>query len=105
MDFRPQPRQFSTSGIGNIEFTGGVVNPDDPTLTGSFTFVFNPATTGNPRQELKDGSYTTDAGPTSAARPRGIDINLSPLPVPAAVWLFGSAMFTLLGLRRRSEIS
>jgi hypothetical protein len=32
------------------------------------------------------------------------DINLPPAPVPAAAWLFGSAMFALLGLRRRSRI-
>ena len=30
-----------------------------------------------------------------------INIDLSPVPVPAAVWLFGTAMFGLIGLRRR----
>jgi hypothetical protein len=34
-----------------------------------------------------------------------ININLSPVPVPAAFWLFGTAMFTLVGLRCKSRAS
>ena len=34
-----------------------------------------------------------------------ININLSPVPVPAAFWLFGTAMFTLVGLCRKSRAS
>jgi hypothetical protein len=36
---------------------------------------------------------------------RLLNINLSPVPVPAAFWLFGSAMFALVGLRRKSRAS
>jgi hypothetical protein len=32
-----------------------------------------------------------------------INIDLSPVPVPAAFWLFGTAMFALIGLRRKSR--
>lgn len=34
-----------------------------------------------------------------------LDINVSPVPVPAAVWLFGSALMSLLGMRKKSQIA
>ena len=34
-----------------------------------------------------------------------INVNLSPVPVPAAFWLFGTALFALVGLRRKARVS
>ena len=53
------------------------------------------ATTGNDGcAPLKLSLHDKDVG--------DININLSPVPVPAAVWLFGTAILGLLGWRRRS---
>ena len=52
------------------------------------------------------GMFSCDGGGTSCLRDESIKLNVkladvTVVPVPAAAWLFGSALMLLAGLRRR----
>ena len=46
---------------------------------------------------------TTDIGGLQAARVDNMSLTVSPVPIPAAVWLFGTALIGLVGFNRRKK--
>ncbi|NNF59753.1 MAG: VPLPA-CTERM sorting domain-containing protein [Gammaproteobacteria bacterium] len=97
------PAAFAPIRANTIMSTVGLVG-GFPT-SGAFSFVaFSPTfgfdlgtITGN----LDDGSFALDAGFLGGASGTGAFVG-APIPIPAAAWLFGSALIGLAGLRRRS---
>ncbi len=56
--------------------------------------------------DLAAGWYTLYVGGTNDASLGGFyDINVSTVPIPAAAWLFGSALLGLVGVARRKSLS
>jgi len=50
-----------------------------------------------------NGSYDDSAGNRLATYGMDLRLNLTPVPVPAAAWLFGSGIVGLIGLARRKH--
>ncbi len=59
---------------------------------------------GHPRQKLFDSSTTTTS-PNSDKRVYAVWSPVSEVPVPTAVWLFGSGLIGLVGVRNKSKLS
>ena len=80
----------SDSALNSVELGGqlgsGLIGGQGNPLSVSYTFL------ANTQYVLK---FSTDAGIASA--------NLSSVPVPAAAWLFGSALFGAGALRRKQK--
>ena len=85
---------FGTSGLTNIGYS------DDVDATKGFTFVAE-----------ADKIYSIYLGGVGFSRwNAGVDgyalnITTSPVPAPAAVWLFGSALMGFLGLQKRKMVA
>jgi|GEM_PF-3214017 len=60
------------------------------TPSGEFSIVFSESTSGNDKMTLEYIKVTATGSDTS-----------SPVPVPAAVWLFGSGLVGIVGIRRK----
>ncbi|MEM7468968.1 MAG: VPLPA-CTERM sorting domain-containing protein, partial [Pseudomonadota bacterium] len=66
------------------------------------TFDINPDGTFSLFVDLDDGFAAAGIPFAWTWDITGTVDNLAPIPVPAAVWLFGSALVGLFGLRRRT---
>jgi len=55
--------------------------------------TFDPSWRNLTRVELDNAAYSLD----------NIQLDMNPVPVPAAVWLFGSGLFGLIGIARRKK--
>jgi hypothetical protein len=94
----------SVGGLGNLDkgvnvgdtfgFTGGPLTQNSPVYTASNTF------TGDLAYDLMS---VTIAFSLSADSNVGISgfVSQTPVPVPAAIWLFGSGLIGLVGVARR----
>lgn len=84
------PNDISGSYSGNavLDFTGlGLTE-----LSFSLTNIL---------QTQSEVGTTSYIGKSVVANGVGLEINTSPIPIPGAVWLFGSGLITLWGLRLR----
>ncbi len=88
-------------------FSAEVIN----NITGAITTVL-PGTTGGITLPLALGNYTVNFLGTPGPSTFGLtliahveEIQTSAVPVPAAVWLFGSALMGLIGVSRRKSTS
>ena len=63
------------------------------TLTGSFPYFF----------DFTDGSFTIASKNTNIAAWAVYDGDVGAVPVPAAIWLFGSGLLGLVGMARRKK--
>lgn len=88
-----------TSGAGTYTITGGIT--DIPVFNAGGVFVFS-GFTGN--GDIDFGSISITPG-SSSLDLSGETLDFTAVvPVPAAVWLFGSALIALVGVRR-SKVS
>jgi hypothetical protein len=83
-----------TSGAGTYNITGDIVTIDAFFTGGGFVFS---GFTGN--SDINFGSISITPG-SSSLDLSGDTLDFTPVPVPAAVWLFGSALIALTGFRR-----
>jgi hypothetical protein len=60
-------------------------------------FFSNDASASNQIRE----SYWNNVGPTSEMKGYIVEFDRNPVPIPGAVWLLGSGLIGLIGLRRR----
>lgn len=120
------PGGMLTTGFSYTAISGALVDNGDGTYTGSYSFGFGPApavattTTWDVTQVGTNLSFVTldgDAngyygtsftnifgtiGPVMDGTAMG---SVSAVPVPAAVWLFGSGLLGLAGVARRRKTS
>jgi len=92
-NFSDTTETFSDPGNGTASSTmilEGLGTNGQSVKLGTFTLVFNQVFGGTPAT-----SATLTFTPTGATLP------LSPVPLPAAVWLFGSGLLGLVGIGRR----
>ena len=92
---------FSSSGspqtVSIFELGGGLIDSVLTPASGFFGLV----------SDTRVGSFVIDNGPFASGNPDRFFIDdfkaysASPVPVPAAVWLFGTALAGLLGWRRQ----
>lgn len=96
---------WQTLPIGGIDMSGGTINGD-----GTITIAFNGLWTGPQPMGYLDG-------PAAATQATGgatlfssdaliylegeLTLSVSEIPVPAAIWLFGSALLGLAGIRQK----
>lgn len=104
---------FGGSGIstGTINNSAGtvdaiLVNTFSP-VTGDFevaSIQFRAVGTGSSALSLTEYALNPWASGAGAINPDFVDgtVNVSSVPVPAAVWLFGSGLLALTGLARRN---
>ena len=85
---------LTVDSFGNI--TGGSV-----TLNASTPGTFN----GDLALDVDAGTWTLEAGGIVQSSGTGAFAQVSAVPVPAAVWLFGSALIGLTGVARRRRRS
>lgn len=83
-----------TSGAGTYAITGEIATI--PFFTAGGGFVFSGFTANS---DIKFGSISITPG-SSSLDLSGDTLDFTPVPVPAAVWLFGSALIALVGVRR-----
>ena len=103
---------FDTSTPGQLDFTGGIGLGDAPVGQGgveftylnlAFTAIATPGTDVDVGLGVsglwQDGTFTPipDADITYI----GATVTVNPVPVPPAVWLFGSGLLGLVGVARR----
>ncbi len=84
-----------TSDAGTYTITGAITAIDFFNNTGT-GFVFS-GFTGD--SNIDFGSISVTPG-SSSLNLSGSSFVFTPVPIPAAVWLFGSALITLVGVRR-----
>ena len=83
---------FTLVGVDSTTYTTEVLSPAD---NGGTSLIFLAAVAGEYQFKI-DGR---DMDPRNAAAL--YDIKITAVPVPAAVWMFGSALIGLVGLRRK----
>lgn len=101
--------KYTTSGaLVNPSLITGLHLPFDIALSGSDLYVLNINDSTGPYGTV--GKYTTSGAVvnpsliTGLGTPRSIAIESpSPVPVPAAVWLFGTGLSGLVGIARRQH--
>ncbi|MET0068122.1 MAG: VPLPA-CTERM sorting domain-containing protein [Candidatus Thiodiazotropha sp.] len=82
--------EFYSWGSNYIQ-SGGTTN-----LTDAFApMIFDP----------DEHYYAFVAGGSAFPTEIGVDLNVSAVPVPAAVWLFGSGLLGLVGMNRRKQVN
>lgn len=84
----------------NTEFGGSSIFSTGPIGTGSFSGVSTAATAGNPYTLSIINTIVHGSGSVSTS----FDAELTPVPVPAAVWLFGSGLLGLVAIARRKSV-
>lgn len=101
-NWEPDP-SIGSLPIGGINMSGGTINAD-----GTITIAFNGLWTGS-IDTLADfdimAAQTTGIftyGPDTGLIMLEGELTLTAVPIPAAAWLFGSALMGLAGLKRRN---
>lgn len=120
-NFDPQTLNVASANIQDINPTWSISTTQQGSNLGSFEFLL--AGTGNSRTErltfkienvigddISSYAVVGNGGHRFAAHVSGssgsntwISDAPSPVPVPAAVWMFGSGLVALLGVRRRRK--
>lgn len=105
-DSNTSPTSGYNNTLGEVGTTGSVYTLPFlafQSMTFSFNWKFDTTDTGLSRDfafvELKD--YGNNVRLYSVLAQVGLDSNIPIVPIPGAVWLFGSAIFALLGFSRR----
>ncbi|AEF98651.1 matrixin family metalloprotease [Methylomonas methanica] len=83
---------------GPVALNGGLDHWADGTSSGGQETNFDPTISNGVRKRVTDLDL-------AALRDIGWQVSVTPVPVPGAVWLFGSALLCLLKMSRRRNIS
>ena len=101
---------FDTSTSGQLDFTGGVGLGDDPVglagatftyLNLAFTAIATPGTDVNVGLGVSGQWQDGNGQSVLDIVYTGATVTVNPVPVPPAVWLFGSGLLGLVGVARR----
>ena len=97
---------FSVTGLATLDGTVdfNFMNGFTPTKGDEFTFLNFGSKSGDFSSIIVPGfssaAYTEIVGPNSLT----LEFNqAAPVPIPAAVWIFGSGLIGLIGIRRRKR--
>ncbi len=87
----PTASAVSSGGQASVSFLANLMSNTTYTLRTAFNFNTGTGITANAttRVEADDSGESDDAN------------DISPVPVPAAAWLFGTALIGLVGIKRR----
>lgn len=99
--------ELSGGGTSKAEiYTGGPLFPNDPVnwTSYSWTTTLGPDVSGGATLQLKVGCGAVDGCSASADFDNiTMTTEVSAIPVPAAVWLFGSGLLGLVGVARKKK--
>jgi len=93
-----------TTGSGVSSWLTGDTNPQYSGLVyraQSGDFLSNPLNSTQDNFDIESGLYRMDIGTVSVGS--ALVREVSPVPVPAAVWLFGSGLISLVGFARHKK--
>ena len=98
----PEEIAIAVSGGGNFKATG---NLGMLTLTGSDHFILAVSTDGGANWSGNTGIVDVGANSYNVVFSNGtvVEVDVQVIPVPAAVWLFGSGLLGLVGIARRKK--
>ncbi len=70
---------------------------------GSGINYYSPAVTGESTANMYYGAWVVADALHTTLKPIWIEAQANPVPVPSAVWLFGSGLIGLIGIRRKKQ--
>lgn len=104
----------TSGGDSDVDYWGGAGSFDFNSIGNRFNNNVNVITLGNGQQRtvnfsnglggvdwLLFGPDANSGGPRDFIKLRKIDYNVNPVPLPAAIWLMGSALIGLAGFKRK----
>jgi hypothetical protein len=92
---------FLNKGV-DVGNTFGFLSPDGPLTQNSAVFTASNSFTGNLAYDLMEVKVDFALSPNSTVGISGFVQQLA-VPIPAAVWLFGSGLLGLVGIARRKK--
>ena len=91
----PNTLTYTAKFSGSIEYEGTVINLDNASILATLLFYYD--ANGNTNSMFASGSVTNPTGFTIATASG----TFSKTPIPGAIWLLGSGLVGLFGMRRR----
>lgn len=91
-------------GLFTFFGSGAISDGNGEPLIDFDTFDFNPLFMGLENLFIEDFNVEFELGPTDVTIQYDYDPTVAVVPVPAAVWLFGSALIGFVGLGRRKKV-
>jgi hypothetical protein len=97
------PGITGTDNATNVKPTSNTLTISGAALAayiGSGNLGFNIYSTASEYESISGGNYRS-SGTTKFDATATVTYNFTPVPIPAAVWLFGSGLLGIIGLRRK----
>ena len=108
----PEPVNLTLTPIGSVTLDAGTnywLVLGASSLAGTFTWSYAEGNVTTGPGFLGGYNYSADSGATwtnfGSDNPFQLQVNASPVPLPAPVWLFGTGLLTLLGASKRRPTS